>query len=398
MPHYTIIADNATHINTLIKSIYKGEQATIALASTNVFVFSQQTLDHFIAEESKHETNAFGKQPIKTLSGGEQKKAMLHYLVTQQPETLVIHNPFDHLDVASQKKLKDDLAALSQTCQLIVISSRKKDILPFSNTVLYAYNNVITNKEHTIENQTGIEIPKPITSAIKTPETLILFDHVSVSYEGKPILNQINWKVKTNEFWQLIGPNGSGKSTMLTMINGDNPKAFGQNIYLFGNKKGSGETVWELKEKMGYYTNSMVTEFTGNHSAQEMIIGGLFDSVGLYNKASEMQLHCAKAWLNTIGLSQKASVKFNQLSLGEQRMVLIARAMIKHPPLLILDEPTTGLDDNNTALLVRFVNEIAEQTSTTILYVSHRAEEGLQPTCTIELFPSEEGSTSKITS
>jgi molybdate transport system ATP-binding protein len=220
---------------------------------------------------------------------------------------------------------------------------------------------------------------------------------VTVAYEERPILNGINWTIKPGEFWQLIGPNGSGKSTLLTMIDGDNPKAFGQEIYLFGQLKGTGETVWDIKKKLGYFTPSMMELFKARrHKAEGMIIGGLHDSIGLYHTPSAAQQDLAGKWLKVIGLECKSKVAFVDLSQVEQRMVLIARAMIKHPPVLILDEPSNGLDDYSAAMLVTLINKIAQESRSTILYVSHRSEDGLQPDHILELIPSPDGSAALV--
>jgi molybdate transport system ATP-binding protein len=180
------------------------------------------------------------------------------------------------------------------------------------------------------------------------------------------------------------------------MIAGDNPKAYGQNLFLFGKRKGSGETVWEIKEKIGYLTPAMTDLFNTRHTLEEMIVSGFFDSIGLYIKPSEIQLRLADEWLLLIEMLHLKNKPFCTLTLGQQRMALIARAMVKHPPLLILDEPTSGLDDHNVAVVTSLINKIAAESSTAILYVSHRAEEGLKPQFIFRLAASENGSTGAI--
>ncbi|QIA08414.1 ABC transporter ATP-binding protein [Draconibacterium halophilum] len=227
---------------------------------------------------------------------------------------------------------------------------------------------------------------------------MIKLRNVSVKYHERQILNKINWTIRAGEFWQLKGPNGSGKTTILTMINGDNPKAFGQNIELFGRRKGTGESIWEIKREMGYFTPSMMELFKRRHTAEEMVISGFHDSIGLYHKASEIQKHVANEWLKVLGLEAKSNYAFVDLSQVNRRMVLIARAMIKHPPLLILDEPSTGLDDQSAALLSALINKIADESQTAILYVSHRTEPDLKPQFVFELIPSEKGSVGEVKS
>ena len=180
------------------------------------------------------------------------------------------------------------------------------------------------------------------------------------------------------------------------MIYGDNPKAYGADLFLFGHKKGSGESVWDLKEKMGYFTPSMTEHFKTNDTVEQMIISGLVDSVGLYLKPSDRQKQLAQSWLKVLDLLEKKEEKFYRLSQINQRLVLIARAMIKHPPLLILDEPSTGLDDYSASLMVALINKIAQESTTAIIYVSHRKEEGLNPKFTYGLIDTGNGSIGDI--
>ena len=244
----------------------------------------------------------------------------------------------------------------------------------------------------------SLEIPGPLHHDQMSYKALIKLNGVSVHYHERQILNSINWTIKAGEFWQLKGPNGSGKTTILTMINGDNPKAFGQNIELFGRRKGTGESVWEIKKRIGYFTPSMMELFKRRHTAEQMVISGFHDSIGLYHRPSEIQKHVANEWLKVLGLADKGSRAFVDLSQVHRRMVLIARAMVKHPPLLILDEPSTGLDDKSAALLSALINKIADESQTAILYVSHRTEPDLKPQYVFQLKPGENGSVGEVVS
>jgi molybdate transport system ATP-binding protein len=217
-----------------------------------------------------------------------------------------------------------------------------------------------------------------------------------VAYGDTPILHAINWDIRPGEFWQLRGKNGSGKTTLLSMITGDNPKGYGQELILFGIKKGSGESIWDIKKKIGYFTPAMIDRFTGYHSLQNMLISGIMDSIGLYIKPTEVQIRLAGEWLALIGMRGMKETYFHDLSMGHQRLVMCVRAMIKHPLLLILDEPTAGLDDRSARLFVSLVNKIAEESKTAIVFVSHREEPGLQAKFEYELVESEKGSLGKV--
>ena len=217
-----------------------------------------------------------------------------------------------------------------------------------------------------------------------------------MAYGEKAVLHNINWDIKAGEYWELAGKNGSGKTTILSMITGDNPKGYGQEIFLFGTKKGSGESIWDIKKKIGYFTPAMIDRFRGYHSLENMLISGILDSIGLYVIPSAAQIRLAQQWLAMVGLDQKKDSYFHDLSLGHQRLIMCIRAMIKHPLLLILDEPTAGLDDSSASMVVSLVNKMAKESDTTIIFVSHRQEPGLNPQHVFHLTLSEQGSTGQI--
>ena len=323
---------------------------------------------------------------------------MLSHLLSKNPGYIIVDNVFDNLDTASQNAILASLQEISQHTIIIQILNRQRDLLPFikdvytvKENILVPYKNAIKEKDPFIGN-----IPAPFQQYEPEDNPLIQFTNVSVSYNEVPVLKNIDWKINKGEFWQLVGPNGSGKSTILSLINGDNPKAYGQNITLFGRKKGTGETVWDIKKKVGYFNSSMVQQFSRLDSAENMIVGGFLDSIGLYTQPTDIQWNITVQWLQLLNMYTERHKHFHKLSMAQQRMLLIARAMVKHPPVLILDEPTAGLDDESVEIFISLVNKIAEESTTTIIYVSHRPENGLAAKLIFELTPTPDGSTGKI--
>ncbi|MDX8339872.1 ATP-binding cassette domain-containing protein [Draconibacterium sp. IB214405] len=397
--------------SAFIKRLLKGESSDYfpELAGKRGVLFSNTTLAQFIEDEFRHDnfelTKNYGRS-IRTLSSGEQKKALLEFLLAKKPDFILLDNPFDALDVASVKQLKARLETIANEMTVIQVFKRKSDLLPFIDHAMrvdngrVVYNGGVEEYLDKYEPEANVifslEIPGPIHEQTEVHEELIKLSDVSVHYQERQILNAVNWTINAGEFWQLKGPNGSGKTTILTMINGDNPKAFGQNIELFGRQKGTGESVWEIKKKIGYFTPSMMELFKRRHTAEQMVISGFHDSIGLYHRPSEIQTHVANEWLKVLGIEAKSKLAFVDLSQVHRRMVLIARAMIKHPPLLILDEPSTGLDDKSAALLSALINKIADESKTAILYVSHRTEPDLKPQLVYELKPGENGSVGAV--
>jgi molybdate transport system ATP-binding protein len=310
------------------------------------------------------------------------------------------------LDAQSKEYWAHRLTELSKQMPILQIVKRKDNLLPFINKAIQVENDKITftgtvreyRKQFKYENSFELlgSLPPPLNESIPAKNPFIEFRNVTVNYGERCIVNNINWTINDGDFWQLMGPNGSGKTTLLTMITGDNPKGYGQDLTLFGNKRGTGESIWDIKKKIGYITPSMTALFRGWNSVEKMVISGLVDSIGLYKKPTELQKRIAREWIKLIGLGDFIHKRFATLNEGQQCMVLIARAMIKHPPLLILDEPTHGLDDYNASILSALINKIAAEGDTTIIYVSHRKEPGLQAKSIFELIPGESGSTGRI--
>jgi molybdate transport system ATP-binding protein len=398
---------NESNKNKILEQIMSNHflQEYIDLDSMRGALHSAITIDRLVEEELRHDRfliQTSENASLGSMSSGQQKKALLMYLITQNPQFMVLDDVYSNIDKATQESITATLTELGKTTLLIQLFFRKRDMLPSIGTVLSVdKNNKIVVKQdadtfRALENTSNsqlhtFKLPEGYNANKENINPLIQLNDVSVRYVDKPVLNKINWTIQQGEFWQLAGPNGSGKSTLLSIITGDNPRGYGQNLILFGKKKGSGETIWDIKQQIGYFTPAMIQQFTRDDSVENMIISGLVDSIGLYNKPTDMQKDVAKNWLEMLGPAYR-NKSFQRLSIGQQRMVMVARAMVKHPPLLILDEPTIELDDENSRLFIDMVNAIAAEKKVAILYVSHRDEQGLKPDKIFELIPGTAGS------
>lgn len=406
--HWAIFINNSSNKGHLISLILNENppKSFEGLKGLKGSLFSQLALEKFMDEEDRHGNRVITgniRQALKTMSSGERKKALLRHIRQGKPDYIILDNPFDNLDVDSQAVLKKELQNISNDISLVQLISRKGDLLTFIDSFFKLEGKdliAIKELEKTLDNAATAnfmgKVPPPIENISFREDVLIELKNVNVSYLEKPILKNINWKIKKGDFWELRGKNGSGKTTILSMITGENPKGYGQELFIFGTKKGSGESVWDIKKRIGYFTPSMTDKFTGYHSVENMIISGLNDSIGLYTKPTEIQLRTAKAWLQLIGLWKLKDLLFHDLSMGQKRLVMCARAMIKHPILLIFDEPTAGLDDTSAALFVNLVNKFAQESETTVVFVSHRKEPDLNPDFVYELKMSNEGSMGSI--
>lgn len=402
-PNRAIYISNNDDKLQLIDRISLGETFE-DLKNLKQALFSEITLNKFIDEEINHSyfnVLTATKNSLLHSSEGERKQALLNHIISQNPDYIIADNIYGNLDVEKQIAIEKTFDKLSSKTIIIQITNRKEEILPFINDVYQLKDNRLLNinKEETLQTEsvkTFVEaLPKAYRPISEAMNSLVKFNKVSVKYQERPILDAISWEIKRGEFWQLLGANGSGKSTILSMIYGDNSKAFGQDITLFGFKKGSGESVWDVKRKIGYFSSEMLRGFKRLDSIANMIVSGFFDSVGLYKEPTNEQIKITEQWLHVLKMYDIRKQNFLDLSKGHQRLVLIARAMVKHPPLLILDEPTNGLDDFDTKLFSELINKIAKETDTAILYVSHRKEAGLNPDFIFELQARESGSVGK---
>ncbi len=408
--HIGIYISAGENVDRLINDILHGKRFdfTKSLQGQQAELFSTPAVKQFVREELLHnhfELKVDNGHSLATSSSGEQRRALLEHIIAKKPGFIVVDNLFESLDHRAQEEVVALLAGISAYTSIIQLLYRKHDCLPFISQVICVENGrqtAVMSRSDFLEislpsNFLQGSLPGHLTDENAGDEMLVEMKHVRVSYNGRPVLDGIDWELRAGEFWQLKGPNGSGKTTLLSMIVGDNVKGYGQELFLFGKKKGSGESVWDIKAKIGYFNGAVAGDYPRQDSAENMILSGFMDSVGLYLVPSELQKEIAEHWLQLLNLWSQRDTPFRMLTLAQQRMVLIARAMVKHPPLLILDEPTTGLDDAGTSLFISLINKIASERTVTIVYVSHREEPGLSAIKFFELIPGANGSTGRVT-
>jgi len=326
-------------------------------------------------------------KPLVTLSNGENKRLQLVKSVLRDPDWLILDNPFLGLDVEGREILANCLEKLREnSIQFILINSPA--VLPTCvNRVIYlengraAWDGPVSKYESARKvGQLTFDRSKMddlITSAIVFEEfqQAVHLRNVTIQYGEKVILSDITWEVKSGDRWALSGPNGAGKSTLLSLITADNPQAYSQDIILFDRKRGTGESIWDIKKRIGYVSPELHVYFREPANVFNVVGSGLFDTLGVYKKISEDQHKRIALWLGVFGISHLADRMFQQISTGEQRMVLLARALVKNPPLLILDEPCQGLDEEQIQRVKEILDYICSNSQTTLIYVSHYASD-----------------------
>ena len=378
--------DIGTRVEDLVRSARPGEQQKQGLLQELL-----NTLD----------LGAVADQGIRFLSSGQIRKVLLARALYSQrqgaPQLLILDDPLESIDQDSQQRicqciqryLLDGFSSL-QFCR------RAADILP-GVTHLAVMDNLQIKIQGSIAEITESEeftrqlavqpvLPEKIpagpagTSAVMAnDEPLIRLEQVNASYGDLPVLSDINWCMTASHHVLIEGPNGCGKSTLLSLIDGENHKGYGQAVYLFGRRKGSGETVWDVKAQFGIVSNELHNKYVKGWRVLDVVVSGFYDSVGLYDDSGAAEWGIAKQWIAALGITELARNYYHEISFGQQRLVLLARAMVKLPRILILDEPCVGLDDYHRALILQMLDLIAAQSPTRIVYVSHVV--GEQPGC-----------------
>jgi molybdate transport system ATP-binding protein len=317
------------------------------------------------------------------LSSGEHKKLQLVKALWLKPQLLILDQPYNGLDKASRQNLNALLEELPDYGSSLILISNDQEIPSSVNRFAEIIDGQLVESEGRSFASNAIEdfkaVPAflaeaPLSSiteevAGRQPAVIKMID-VNISYGDKQVLKNINWEVKAGEKWLLQGPNGSGKSTLLSLLSGDHPQAYANNFYLFGHKRGTGESIWDIKKRIGLISPELHWYFDPSATVSQSIASGFYDSSGLFCEPGSSKHGQVSELLEYFGLNSYKNVLMNELPLGKQRLALLARTIIKNPELLILDEPCQGLDQQQTIHFNRLVDDLCKQ-GTTLIYVGH---------------------------
>lgn len=320
---------------------------------------------------------------IILLSNGETRRLLLAEALIKNPELLLLDNPLAGLDIASRENFNDLLEDIIFSGIHVVLSA-KADELPdalthvavFADTTLTAtYTAADFTRDHYSEPEGGIDesLLNPLIAGWDVPkfENLIKLEDVTIRYGEKTILDNVSWHVTPGSHWIVKGHNGAGKSTLLSIINGDNPQSYANKITLFDIKRGSGESIWDIKKHIGFASAELPRFFPQGQTCAEIIESGFYDTMGLFRQPQHSnRLHILE-WMDLFGIEAFARASFTTAPLSVQRLVVLIRAFIKKPALLVLDEPCQGLDAQQVILVKNIIDHICRSTNVTVLYVSH---------------------------
>ena len=326
----------------------------------------------------------------RLLSTGEARKVLLLEAVLRAPSLLILDDPFDGLDRAACAELAQAILAVAERLPVLVVGTFGAGRLPFAPAALREV--VVIAERRLIFRGTSqaFAARAPDHSPRRTPAPVELGSWYEPLDPGAPLVQlrggevrhgeqvvfeRLDFTVRPGQHTLIEGPNGSGKSSLLEMITGDHPQAYRNDLHLFGRRRGSGETVWDIKKNVGVVSARLHRDYRVGGSVEEVLLSGLFDSIGVYQMPEPSHRARAMAWLAWLELGIAPSAAFRELSFGQQRLVLIARAAIKVPPLVVMDEPTSGLDAENRVRVLDLVESLCAQQKSTLLMVTHRADE-----------------------
>ena len=337
----------------------------------------------------RHRLYAFYRE----LSTGESRKLMVLKALLEGARLLVCDNPFDSLDQKTVSALNETLCqVVASGASVVLLLSNRSDIPPWVERFAHIDDGLMVvfdgeSREAQLAQleasvggdqivQPGIPDDAIQLESYEAPYVAELND-CTVQYGGRQVLRELTVKIAPLQHTLVTGENGAGKSTLLGLITGDCMQCFSNDVTVFGYRRGSGESVWEIKRHLGLVSNDLHRRYTVRCDVLSVICSGFFDSIGLYDAPTEQQVRLGKEWLRAVGIADQAETPFQSLSYGEQRLVLIARAMVKSPLLLVLDEPTQGLDELNRERILGFMSAIEARRHSTLLFVSHRQDEFL---------------------
>ena len=304
---------------------------------------------------------------------------------------MIFDNPFIGLDVQMREELEDFFEELAAFQNMIFLVPAKNEIPRVANRFLLAeelhFREIDTPEEFQEERANlnfRAELPIPLWEDKVESDYLFRMKNINVSYKDIKVFSNLTWEVRRGEKWALLGRNGSGKSTLLSLLVADNPKGYALDLEIFGRKRGSGESIWDIKKHIGYISSEMHLYFREDQPCLKIVASGLFDTIGLFRSCNEEQNELAIKWMKLLSIDYLKDRSFLKISGGEQRLVLLARTMVKNPTLLILDEPLHGLDIYHKSLARMLIEQYSEQSGKSLIYVTHKREE--IPNCVGKVF------------
>ncbi|MEO6632773.1 MAG: ATP-binding cassette domain-containing protein, partial [Mucilaginibacter sp.] len=328
------------------------------------------------------------KQIIK-LSNGETKRLMLAAALLKNPVLLLLDSPLTGLDVDTRNKFNLIIDEIIGSGIAVIMATSPYEIPDSTTNIAVLQDGAVTQtftkeefKAELFLDQTPDEVDNEELKALlntdsgKIPyQNIVKMNDVFIKYGDKVVLNKINWQIIPGDRWALLGPNGAGKSTLLSLINADNPQAYANDIILFDKKRGTGESIWDIKSRIGFVSPELHQYFPTDNSCLQVIESGYYDTLGLFRPSQKTKADTGLRWMKALEIDKYARVLLKNIPASAQRLCLLARALIKNPDLLIFDEPCQGLDDHQQHHFKTLVDTICRLSNVTLIYVTHYQHE-----------------------
>lgn len=411
--------------------IFTGTQVKDFLLPTSDSSFDAGELTEALIERT--DLRSCLPKSLRALSSGETRRVISVKAMASNAALYLLQDPFEGLDISGKKTLTTifqeqfglpqpvpisaSSSAPSSTKTSIFVASRWKDIPHYSTALAVIEDNrlhclctcaqdlesALAEYRKRIEKKQLFKLPDlpeghPYHQRkAKNSDQLVALKQVTVSYsdQPRPVFENLDFTVEPLQHTRIVGKNGCGKSTLLKIIAGDHPQVYNNDVSICGFKRGRGESVWDVKRQIGHVSGETLWHYRGSTfsvgTTRDVLVSGLYDSIGQYHKPNQADIICAQQWLDLFSLSDRTNVSFRELSMAEQRLALVARAMIKRPALLLLDEPCANLDHNDRQRVIEIIELLITKNASTILYVSHREDEaitGIQRQFDVEAYAS----------
>lgn len=328
------------------------------------------------------------------LSNGQTRRLMIAKALMSRPELLLLDNPYIGLDVAGRTALNNYLDCIIRAGRIKIILVASQTDIPSAITHVLLLNHtgivksgkkgevlpLVDKKLKSETSESSVNLQDKIRKLLKTNQAEESFDTIfslkqtNISYNHKKILDGINWTVRQGEKWALLGPNGSGKSTIISLIYADNPQAYANELILFDHRRGTGESIWDIKKNIGFTSPELHLYFDGRFTCGEVLITGLFDGMYIKRQPTPQEAELMDCLLAYFGITSLKNVLFSRVSAGEQRIILFLRALVKNPPLLLLDEPFQAFDSSTIEKAKELLNLFGDELRS-MIFITHYADE-----------------------
>ena len=304
--------------------------------------------------------------PLTRLSNGQLRKViLLRQLAQNIPKFLILDYPFDGLDAESRKDLNQFIEQISGKFGIqIILVDHGEDVPSVMNRRLVLENFRIKHTE-IIRRGDAKSLPPPAVISANPPAdrpAVVEMRDVTIQYNGKKIISNLNWRIGKGERWALTGKNGSGKTTLFSLIYADHPMAYSQAVFLFGKRRGSGESIWDIKKRINYFgpeQTHFLNPGTIHFTAREYISmqphkdpAGIRDLVSFFDAGKYIDL------------------PMKYLSSGQVQMVLLMNMFLEEKELLLLDEPFQYLDPHNHQRITDYLSHYLSK-DVTLVMITH---------------------------